>query len=129
MKTGLPQSNVFVINSQAGETVPLSVTATSSTVKFTNLPSARNYDVIVQNAGSKAAFISFGTGTGVTATVPASSGSPPVGNGSVNNFPILPGAIYTLQKNSDANALNDTIAAICGGSDSTTLYITSIQGS
>lgn len=129
MKTGLNTINAYIINSQAGETVPLSVTATSSTVQFANLASAKNFSAIIQNVGSKTAFISFGTGSSVTATVPASSGSPPVGNGSINNFPILAGAIYTMQKNSDASNANDTIAAICGGSDTTTLYITSVQGS
>lgn len=128
MKQGLATSNVYIINSQAGETVPLSVTSTSSTVRFANVPSVKNYDVIIQNAGTKTAFVSFGTGS-VTATVPASTGSPPVGNGSVNNFPVLAGAIYTMQKNSDSVNMNDTIAAICGGTDTTTLYITSIQGS
>lgn len=122
MKQGLPQSNVFIINSQFGETVPLSVTATSSSVTFALPSSAKNYEVIIQNAGTKTAFCAFGlTANGVTATVPGTSGT-------INAFPILAGAIYTMQKQSD-NAMADTCAAICGGSDSTTLYFTSVQGS
>lgn len=120
MKQGLNQSNVFVINSQAGETVPLTVTQTSSSVTFHNLSSKLNYDVIVTNAGTKPAFIAFGIGS-ATATLPATTGT-------TGATPILAGAIYTFQKNSDA-AQNDTCAAICSGTDTTTLYFTSVQGS
>lgn len=120
MKQGLNQSNVFVINSLPGETVPLSVTATSGSVTFALPASKLNYDVIVVNAGSKTAFLAFGDGA-ATAVVPGTSGT-------TGATPILAGAIYTLQKNSDAVRC-DTCAAICGGSDSTTLYFTSIQGS
>ena len=120
MKQGLNTNNVYVINSQPGETVPLSVTSTSSSVAFALPASAKNYDVIVTNSGSKTAFIAFGKGT-ATAQVP--------GTGGTNNAtPVLAGAIYTFQKNSDA-VFADTCAAICGGSDTTTLYFTSIQGS
>lgn len=121
MKQGLSQSNVFVISAQAGETVPLSVTATSSNVTFALPSSALNYDVIVTNAGAKTAFVGFGVGSGITATLPGT-------NGTVYAFPVLAGEILTLQKNSDAIKA-DTCAAICGGSDSTTLYFTSVQGS
>ncbi len=120
MKQGLNQSNVFVINSQAGETVPLAVTATSGYVTFALAASARNYDCIVTNAGTKVAFIAFGIGATI-ATVPGTSGT-------TNATPILPGAIYTFQKSTDA-VKTDTCAAICGGSDTTTLYFTSVQGS
>lgn len=120
MKQGLNQINAFVINSQAGETVPLSVTASSSSVTFALQASINNYDVIIQNAGTKVAFVAFGAGA-TTATVPGTSGTK-------NAFPILPGAVYTMQKGSDAFKA-DTCAAICGGADTTTLYFTSIQGS
>jgi NAD/NADP transhydrogenase alpha subunit len=122
-KQGLPQSNVFVINSMAGETVPLSVTSTSSTVAFALPASINNYDVIVTNAGTKTAFVNFGLASAgtVTAQVPGTSGT-------TGATPILAGAIVTLQKQSDYQKA-DTCAAICGGSDTTTLYFTSIQGS
>ncbi len=121
MKSGLNQSNVFIINSQFGETVPLDVTNSSSNVAFALAASAKNYDVIITNNGTKTAFINFGIGSGTTATVPGT-------NGTTGAFPILAGAIYTMQKNTDA-VQNNTCAAICGGSDTTTLYFTSIQGS
>lgn len=121
MKLGLPQTNVFVINSMAGETVPLSVSQATSNVKFALAPSALNYDVIVTNAGSSTAFVNFGVGSGVVAVVPGTSGT-------TGATPILAGAIYTLQKNSDA-IKSDTCAAICSSGQSTTLYFTSVQGS
>ena len=120
MKQGLNQINVFTMNSQAGETVPLSATSTSSSVAFALPSSKKNYDVIVQNAGSSTAFITFGDGS-ATATVPGTTGT-------INAFPILAGAIYTLQKNTNA-VQTDTCAAICASGQSTTLYFTSVQGS
>lgn len=127
MKQGLSTSNVYMINSQFGETIPLSVTSSSSNVKFGLNPSILNYDVIVTNAGTKTAFINFGVGSTTAAAVPAASGNPSIGTGTIGT-PILPGAIYTFQKNSDA-VKADTCAAICGGTDTTTLYFTSVQGS
>ena len=128
MKQGLDTKNVYIINSLPGETVPLSVTSTSSYVTFGSKAAAKNYDLIVQNAGTKTAFFALGTAAaGVTAVVPASSNN--IGTTTTGNCtPILGGAIYTFQKNTDATNI-DTIAAICGGSDTTTLYFTSIQGS
>lgn len=121
MKTGLNTINTYIINSQFGETVPLTATATSSNVTFALPASAKNYEVIVTNAGLKTAYINFGKGAAIIATVPGT-------NGTTGAMPILAGAIYTFQKNSDA-VQADTCAAICGGSDTTTLYFTSVQGS
>lgn len=123
MKQGLNQINVFVINSQAGETVPLSVTSTTGNVAFALQSSILNYDVVVTNAGTKTAFINFGVGSSTVAVVPGTTGT-------TGATPILAGAIYTFQKNTDAIKPGmDTCAAICGGSDTTTLYFTSVQGS
>lgn len=121
MKSGLNTSNVYVFNSQPGETVPLSVSQTSSNVKFSLPASAVNYDCVVTNAGSKPAFIAFGSAVTLTASTPGT-------NGTTNATPVLAGAIYTFQKNTDA-VQNAYCAAICGGTDTTTLYFTSVQGS
>ncbi len=124
MKQGLPFSNVYVINDQCGETVPLTVGTTSVSVTFALPASIRNYDVMVTNAGSKIAFIAFGNSANgvVTATQPGT-------NGTINAIPVLPGAIYNFQKNTDALQV-DTCAAICAtGTNTTTLYFTSVQGS
>jgi hypothetical protein len=121
MKQGLNQSNVFVINSQPGETIPLNVTEVSANVSFFNVASAKNYDCIVTNAGSKVAFIAFGTSSATVATIPGT-------NGTIYATPVLPGAIYTFQKNTPAIDVT-TCAAICASGETTTLYFTSIQGS
>lgn len=120
MKQGLNFINTYTVNSQFGETVALSVTSTSSNVHLTLSASLNNYDVIVQNVGTKTAFIAFGNTSAITAGTPTA--------GLTNAFPVLAGAIYTLQKNSDAQK-NDWCAGICGGTDTTTLYFTAIQGS
>ncbi len=119
-KQGLNSSNVYVYNSQPGETIPLSATATTGSVKFALIPSKLNSDVVVYNAGTKVAFLAFGDGA-ATAVVPGTTGT-------TGATPILAGAIMTFQKNTDALKC-DTCAAICGGSDTTTLYFTSVQGS
>lgn len=126
MKQGLQQTNVFIINNQLGETVPLTVGTTSTSVSFVNLSSLKNYDVMVTNAGTKTAYINFGLASAgaVTAQLPASGGA----TGTTGATPVLGGAIYTFQKNSDAQ-FADTCAAITRGSDTTTLYFTSVQGS
>lgn len=121
MKLGLPFFNTYVTNALPGETIPLSVTSTSANVAFNNAASARNYDVMVINAGSKIAFIAFGNSSSLTATVPGT-------NGTIYATPVPAGAIMTFQKNTDAQQ-NNYVAAICGGADTTTLYFTSIQGS
>ncbi len=64
---------------------------------------------MVQNAGTKTAFIKFGP-SGVTATA--------------NDTPVLAGAIYTFDKGTNLSA-----AAICSGMDTTTIYFTAGIGS
>lgn len=121
MKQGLPQSNVFMINSQPGETVPLVASASSTSVKFALPASIANYDVIVVNVGSNIAFIAFGASSAgtVTAQVPGTTGT-------LNATPVTPGSTMTFSKNSDAIKA-DTCAAISPAG--TTLYFTSVQGS
>ncbi len=125
MKTGLNTINTYVINDFLGETVPLVVGtgAVSVSVAFFLPASARNFDVMVTNAGTKTAFIAFGDSTKGTVTAQA-----PGTNGTTNATPVLPGAIYNFQKNSDAVQAN-TCAAICNSGENTTLYFTSVQGS
>lgn len=122
MKQGLNTINTFIVNSQAGETVSLIATSVSTSVSFTLPQSAKNYDIIIQNLGTQVAFCAFGLASAgtVTAATPAA--------GKTNTFPCAPGAIYTMQKQSDAQ-MADTCAAICNSGQSTTLYFTSVQGS
>lgn len=123
MKTGLQTYNVYTIANFNGETVPLSVTSVSSSVAFYLPASAKNNEVLVTNSGTVTAFINFGLASAgsVTAQLPGT-------NGTTGATPILGGAIYTFQKQSD-NQQADTCAAICSGSGTTVLYFTSCQGS
>lgn len=125
MKIGLPLYNTYVMNDLLGETVPLIIGTgnVSVSVVFALLASKKNYDVMVTNAGTKPAFIAFGDSAdgALTATVPGTTGT-------TKATPILGGAIYNFQKNTDAKQA-DTCAAICASGDNTTLYFTSVQGS
>jgi hypothetical protein len=121
MKQGLNTINAYIFNSFPGETVPLSATNTSSSVKFALPASKANYDVIVTNAGANIAFIAFGDSASgsVVAQVPGTTGTQ-------NATPITGGSTMTFQKNSDS-VKADTCAAISAAG--TTLYFTSVQGS
>lgn len=95
--------NLAVTNSSANVAIPTSAPALGPNPADT---------VIVQNVGTKECFIAFGTLSTVTAVVPTTSNT--VG------FPIQP----TLAVNYHFPLLNNGfIAAICGGSDTTTLRI------
>lgn len=120
MKRGLNNSNVYTMNAQAGETVPLAVTPSPVSVNFANLASAINTDIIISNIGPSVAFVGFGTNS-VTATLPGTTGT-------INAYPILPGSIHTLQKNVGTTQYN-TCGACCQHGETTTLYFTAIQGS
>ena len=80
------------------ENKKINATSTSSSVTFTNYVDV--YNITISNAGTKTAFIKFGA-TAVT-----------------TDFPILPKTKLYLN-----NVKAQTIAAICGGSDTTSLYI------
>lgn len=102
-----------------GQTVCLAVTASQhAAVQVPGTPSgAYTYEVV--NAGTKTAFIATsanGTDTQGLAAVPA-DGNPAWGRA------ILSGEICTFNAQVDA-----FFTAICGGSDSTTLYITPGEG-
>lgn len=85
-------------------TVTISVTSTTSLTPLTNTSDV----VVCQNVGTKLCFVKLGT-SGVTATTA--------------DFPLQPAGIVSLDQSS-----NTHIAAICGGSDSTTLYATVAAG-
>lgn len=106
-------------------TVTLAVTATTGNVALGNRAATSQdasptpdgegtfpggFSVRVMNGGTKTMFVTFG-GSTVTATVAAGT---PMLAGTAEVFTVNPNATY--------------IAAICGGSDSTTLYATTGQG-
>lgn len=115
------QSNNFV----PVQSVQLAVSnagATGSASKtFTVVPGTGRVTMKITNSGTKGAYVATGSGS---ATAVASSGTPtPAASSSVTVATcdyVAAGAILTQ----DYLAGTDTIAAICAGSDTTTLEIT-----
>lgn len=87
-------------------TVTLSVTSTSSNVAL----SRQSGILLIQNAGTKTCFVTTGIGSGTVATT--------------SSLPILANGSFTVRNYN----LNTYVAAICGGTDTTTLYVTSTEG-
>lgn len=119
---GLQCYNVYTFNDFPGETIPLSVTTVSSSVSFFLPASANCRDMMITNAGPNTVFFQAGlkSAGAITAQVPAT-------NGTTGATPLLSGAIYNFQKQSD-NQKADTIAAITS-TGAATIYITAVQGS
>lgn len=94
-------------------------TANSSSVTFTNIPSTQRVTFKFFNSGTKDCFVSGGRTT-ATAVVADATPRPTSGASSVSNCDCIPhGAILTQ----DYIGGTDTIAAICAGTDTTTLQI------
>lgn len=94
-------------------------TANSSSVTFTNIPSTQRVTYKLYNSGTKDCFVAGGKTT-ATAIVASGTPSPTSGAAVVSNCDCIPhGAILTQ----DYVGGTDTIAAICAGTDTTTLQI------
>lgn len=89
----------------------LTATVLSSSVQLTNFT-----DLLVQNVGSKTAFLCFGS---VGADVKTATVVPTAGNPKPGVIPVPAGTerIIRVKNNSYVNG-------ICGGSDTTTVYVT-----
>lgn len=94
---------------QPVETKTISATSTTASASFTAGTGVQAQQMIVSNVGSKEAFIRFGVGAQTALTT---------------DFSVPAGAIMTLTK-----GLADTVAAICAGSDTTTLRLSAGNGS
>lgn len=101
------------------QSAQLSVTSTSSSVTFTNIPSTNRLSFIIANTGTKNGYIAAGSGS-ATAVASSSTPTPSSGTGVMSTCHcILAGTQITL----DFLGAVDTIAAICAGTDTTTLEI------
>ena len=102
------------------QSVQMSVTAVTSSKTFTLVPGTNRITLKICNTGSKTAYLATGNGS---ATAVASSGTvtpaAAVANAVATCDAIPAGAILTQ----DYVAGTDTLAAICAGSDSTTLEV------
>lgn len=114
----------FMKNFCGYESVPLSVTTVSASVRFALPRSPGLDDALIYNAGSSLAYVAFGNSNkgATTATLPGT-------NGTTKALPVPPGAFVVYRKNFDcAYDGSDTVAAITPAG-TTNLVIVSGQGS
>lgn len=103
----------------AVQSAQLAVTASSSSITFTDVPGSIRITAKITNSGTKGCYLASGHTT-ATAVVSSSTPTPTAGTGAVATCDyIAAGSILTQ----DFVAGTNTFAAICGGSDSTTLEI------
>jgi len=99
------------------QSAKLAVTASSGSISFPDFAGSGRITVKITNSGSKGCYLASGTSS---ATAVVSSSTPQPVTGSVSNCDyIAAGAILTQ----DFVSGTYTFAAICGGSDTTTLEI------
>lgn len=109
------QANNFI----ALQSAQLAVTATTGNVIFTDLAGTQRVTAKITNSGTKGCYLASGAGS-ATAVVSSSTPTPTAGAGVVATCDyIAAGAILTQ----DFIQGTTTFAAICAGSDSTTLEI------
>lgn len=122
-----PLSQPFNANNFiALQSAQLAVTATTGHITFTNLPGTQRVTFKIANTGTKTAYLCGSNSAAIAAAV-ASSGSvsPASGVNAVSNCDAIPAGAILQQ---DFIQGTDTISAICGGSDTTTLEISIGQG-
>ena len=90
------------------QTQSISVTSSSGSATFT-AAGINTTQLRIANTGLKTAFVTWGVGAQTATT---------------SMMPILPNTIELFNK-----GVADTVAAICAGSDTTTLYVTAGEGS
>lgn len=103
----------------AVQSAQLAVTATSNSITFTQFLGTKRITAKITNTGTKGCYLASGAGS-ATAVVSTSTPTPAINTGAVATCDyIAAGAI--LQQ--DFFEGTTTFAAICAGSDSTTLEI------
>lgn len=109
------------------QSASLAVTATSGHVTFTNLPGTQRVTFKICNTGTKTAYLAgYNSATGVVAAVASSSTPTPTsGVNQVSTCDAIPAGAVLQQ---DYIQGTDSISAICGGADTTTLEISIGQG-
>lgn len=113
----MADSSVFSPNFSKTKSISATSTSASATLDATDVSTTTanagtiggNSVMRVVNGGTKTAFIRFGVGAQTALTT---------------DMPVLAGTIELFKKSYDAN----TVAAICAGSDSTTIYVTCGEG-
>lgn len=93
------------------DTASISVTATTAFSAFAAPPPTGRFQIRIVNAGAKTGFIRKSGPAGANAAL-------------VTDLPVLAGTVEVLTINHDDRSTVAGLSAICGGTDSTTLYFT-----
>ncbi len=116
------QTNNFIAIQSAKIIVSNTGSSGSQSLTFTNVPGTQRITMKITNSGTKGCYLASGSSLGIPAIAVASSTTPQPGSGTNSvatcDF-IASGAILTQ----DYVQGTDTLAAICGGSDVTTLEV------
>lgn len=118
------QSNSFIACQSAQLTVSNSGASGSQSITFTDLPGTQRVTVKITNSGQKGCYLASGNGS-ATAVVSTGTPTPANGTGAVATCDYIgAGTVHTLSFVQGTN----TFAAICSGSDTTTLEISTGYG-
>ena len=111
-------------NFLAVQSAKLSVSNSSNSIRFTNVPGTIRITAEIANTGTKGCYLASGQDAAV-AVVSTITPQPVSGNPSVSNCNyIAPGGTFTKDFVQGTN----TFAAICAGTDTTTLEISVGEG-
>lgn len=118
------QANNFIATQSAQLPVSNSGGTGSASVTFTDVPGTGRVTLKIANTGTKTCYLASGHGS-ATAVASTTTPQPASGTGAVANCDTIPaGAILTQ----DFVQGTDTWAAICAGSDTTTLELSTGYG-
>ena len=117
--------NAFIAAQSAQLTVSNAGASGSQSITFTDLPGTGRVTAHITNSGTKGCYLASGAGS-ATAVVSSSTPTPTTGANAVATCHYLgAGTVQTLSFVQGT----DTLAAICAGSDTTTLEISTGYGS
>lgn len=108
----------------AVQSAKLAVTNVSASIIFTDLPGTGRVTAKITNSGTKGCYLASGAGS-ATAVASSATPTPTAGTGAVATCDYIGAGVILTQ---DYVAGTTTFAAICGGSDTTTLEISTGYG-
>jgi len=118
------QQNSFIAVKSAQLTVSNAGASGSQSITFTDLPGAQRVSMKVTNSGTKGCYLASGAGS-ATAVVSTATPTPANGAGAVATCDYIgAGTVQTLS----FVAGTTTFAAICAGTDTTTLELSAGYG-
>ena len=116
--------NSFIAVQSAKLTVSNAGASGSQSITFTDLPGTGRISAKITNSGTKGCYLASGAGS-ATAVVSSGTPTPTTGDGAVATCDYIgAGTVHTLSFIKGTN----TFAAICSGTDTTTLEISTGYG-